>query len=277
MVDRITHNVLAGVNRLGDDQNVARPTLSALCVVHNGEAYLDACLASVRFCDEIVVVLDRCSDRSKEIAAAHGAKLVEGAWEIEGPRRNAGLDACTQAYVLEIDADERVSDALRADLVAVLAKRPNGGVFIPFENCIGGKPVRYGWGAYNGVGGKRCVFPRGSKRWGAGRLHPSITQPEEAARTTAQMTHLVYENIPHMFQRLLRYCRLAAEDMVEADALPSRWTTFRRVFSRFFKAYVQRQGHREGVYGVALATYSALYPLITHLMAKEIKARGVSS
>ena len=247
------------------------PTLSALCVVHNGEALLEACLASVAFCDEIVVVLDRCTDRSKEIAQRFDAVLVEGAWPIEGPRRNAGLEACTQDYVLEIDADERVPEALADELRAILSSRPKGGVFIPFDNRIGGAPVRFGWGAYNGVGGKRCVFPRGTKHWGAGRLHPSISQPDEAARTTERMIHLVYDDIPHMYQRLLRYCRLAAEDMVEQGKIPGAFSTGRRVFSRFFKAYVQRQGHKEGVYGVALAVYAGLYPLISHLMALELK------
>lgn len=249
-------------------------SLSALCVVHNGERLLEDCLASVAFADEIVVVLDRCTDRSKEIAQRHGAVLVEGGWEIEGPRRNAGLDACTKDYVFEIDADERVTPALAAEIRAILATKPNGGIFIPFDNRIGGKPITYGWGAYNGVGGKRCIFPRGSKRWGAGRLHPSITQPPEAARTSARMIHLVYDDIPHMYQRLLRYCRLAAEDMVEARKIPNAFTTGRRVFSRFFKAYVQRKGHKEGVYGVALAVYSALYPLFSHLMAIELRAKA---
>jgi glycosyltransferase involved in cell wall biosynthesis len=246
------------------------PTLSALCVVHNGENLLADCLASVAFCNEIVVVLDRCTDGSKAIALAHGAVLVEGGWEVEGPRRNAGLDACSKDYILEIDADERVPIALAEELLAIIAKSPQGGVFVPFDNRIGGKPITYGWGAYNGVGGKRCVFPRGAKRWGAGRLHPSIAQPEEVARTQARMIHLVYDDIPHMFQRLLRYCRLAAEDMAETGQTPSAFTTGRRVFSRFFKAYVQRKGHKEGVYGAALATYSGLYPLLTHLMAAEL-------
>jgi glycosyltransferase involved in cell wall biosynthesis len=249
------------------------PTLSALCVVHNGEALLEDCLASVAFADEIVVVLDRCTDRSKAIAQAHGAVLVEGGWEIEGPRRNAGLDACTKDYIFEIDADERVTPALQAEVRAILGARPQGGVFIPFDNRIGGQPITFGWGAYNGVGGKRCIFPRGAKRWGAGRLHPSITQPEEVARSTARMVHLVYDDIPHMYQRLLRYCRLAAEDMVEADTIPSVFTTTRRVFSRFFKAYVQRKGHKEGVYGAALAVYSGLYPLLSHLMAAEMRRK----
>jgi hypothetical protein len=74
-----------------------------------------------------------------------------------------------------------------------------------------------------------------------------------------------------MFERLLRYCRLAAEDMVDQNAIPPVAKTTRRFFSRFWKSYVSRQGRKEGFYGVALGLYSALYPALSHLMALEIR------
>jgi glycosyltransferase involved in cell wall biosynthesis len=247
------------------------PTLTALCVVHNGEADLPDCLESVRFADEIVVVLDRCTDGSKAIAARFGARILEGAWPIEGPRRNAGLAVCTSDYTLEIDADERVTPALAAEIRSALDQRPAGGVFIPFDNRIGGKAIAHGWGAYNGVGGKRCLFPSHTKSWGDERLHPPVKQLPEVMKLRAAMIHHVYRDLPHMYARLLRYSQLAAEDMVDRNAIPRPTKTLRRFFSRFWKSYVSRQGRREGFYGVALALYSALYPALSHLMALEIR------
>src|SRR5262249_26519769 len=89
-----------------------RVSLSALVVVHNEERQLADCLSSLGFADEIVVVLDRCNDRSREIARGFTEQLVEGAWEREGPRRHAGIDACGGDWIVEIDADERVSPEL---------------------------------------------------------------------------------------------------------------------------------------------------------------------
>lgn len=246
------------------------PRLSALAVVHNAEADLPACLESVRFADEIVVVLDRCTDRSREIALSFGARLVEGAWPIEGPRRNAGLDACTGEWILEIDADERVPPALAQEIRAVIVAAPKGSIVVPFDNRIGGRPIRHGWGAYNGVTAKRCLFAAGTKRWGPGRLHPSVQQAPIVATLKAAMIHEVYKDLSHMYARLLRYARLAAEDMAEAGAIPKPGKTARRFFSRFWKSYVARRGAREGFYGVALALYAGLYPVLTHLMAREI-------
>ena len=83
--------------------------LSALVVAHNEEAQLPACLELLDFADEVVVVLDNCTDGSRAIAEKFNARILEGDWEIEGHRRNAGLDTCRGAWILEVDADERAS------------------------------------------------------------------------------------------------------------------------------------------------------------------------
>src|SRR5439155_2520955 len=94
--------------------------LSALVVVHDEECQLAECLACLGFADEIVVVLDRCRDRSRDIAVGFAARLVEGAWEREGPRRHAGIEACRGEWIFEVDADERVTPELAAEIRQVV-------------------------------------------------------------------------------------------------------------------------------------------------------------
>ncbi len=83
--------------------SAARVRLSALVVAHDEEHQLGECLAGLRFCDEIVVLLDRCGDGSREVALRYTDRVVEGAWPIEGPRRQAGVDACRGEWIFEID------------------------------------------------------------------------------------------------------------------------------------------------------------------------------
>lgn len=246
--------------------------LTALLVLHNAEALLPECLASVAFADEIVAVLDRCTDGTKALCERAGARLVEGAWPIEGPRRNAGLAASAGDWILEVDADERVPPELAAEIREAIEKAPKGAILIPFDNRIGGVPVAHGWGAYNGVSAKRCLFAAGTKHWGDQRLHPSLRQAEIVLTLKARMIHHVYRDFPDMYARLLKYARLAAEDMVEEGKIPRPSKTLRRFFSRFWKSYVSRQGRKEGFYGVALGVFSALYPVLSHLMALELQA-----
>ena len=124
------------------------PRLSALVVAHNEEAQLADCLSRLSFADEIVVVLDRCTDRSRDIARDFTDRIVEGAWEREGPRRHAGIAACRGEWILEIDADERVIAATRRRDPAPSSRHsPADWHLIPVDNYIGDRLVRWGWGA----------------------------------------------------------------------------------------------------------------------------------
>ncbi|HUB94748.1 MAG TPA: glycosyltransferase family 2 protein [Stellaceae bacterium] len=243
------------------------PRLSALVVARNEEARLGPCLERLAFADEIVVVLDRSTDGSAEIARRFGARLVEGAWELEGPRRNAGIDACTGDWILEVDCDERVSAALAAEIRAATAKANDGYFLVTMANHVGERLIRHGWGAYNGVAAKASLFHAGAKRWGAGRVHPKIDLQGPRRRLDRPLDHYVYRDVSDMLRRLDRYTDLAAEDAVESGTVPGLGHSLRRIFSRAWKSYVARRGYREGSWGIALALMSALYPILVYLKA----------
>jgi glycosyltransferase involved in cell wall biosynthesis len=258
---------MADPNMAGDEKagRVPASRVSALVVVHNEERQLGACLACLAFADEIVVVLDRCTDRSKEIAEAAGAVLLEGAWEREGGRRNTGIAACSGDWILEVDADERVPDAVAREIRGRLAEAPPGYFLVGFDNHIGSRCIRYGWGAYNGVARKPCLFAKGCKSWGGERVHPRVELKGARGELAARIQHFVDRDIADMMARLNRYSSLAALDAADAGERPRIARALRRVFSRFWKAYVARRGYREGPYGLALGLFSALYPILTQL------------
>src|SRR5471030_2570334 len=97
------------------------PAISAVLCVRNEEAQLADCLRTLGFATEIVVVLDRSTDGSKAIAEQFGARIVEGAFDREGDRRHAGIDAANGPWIFDVDADERVTDALSAEIVRTVA------------------------------------------------------------------------------------------------------------------------------------------------------------
>ncbi len=248
----------------------------ALCA-RNEAANLPDCLAGAAFADEIVVLLDRSTDASGEIARAAGAKVIEGSWEIEGDRRNAAIAASAGPFVLELDADERITPALAEEIRAAL-NDPKADVFeIPFDNHISGRRVRYGWGAYNGTQAKKALFRKGAKVWGRGRVHPVVNFTGAQAKLASPMTHYVYADLSALVMKLNRYSDLRAQDLAEAGDAGSRWHAVRRVFSRFWKAYVARKGYREGYDGLALGLMAALFPLLSHLKAQELLARKTQS
>lgn len=245
------------------------PTLSAVVTVRNEEGQLADCLERLRFADEIVVVLDRCTDGSKAIAARFTDRLVEGAWELEGPRRNAGIDAAAGDWILEVDADERVNEGLAREIRATIAGAEPGHFLIPFDNYIGARLVRHGWGASWGVRAAARLFSRGAKRWSEQRVHPAIKLEGRERRLDTPIEHYFEGGLGGMLARLDRYTELRAADLRERGArLPPFIWTVRRGFSRFFKCYVSRKGYREGLWGFTIALMAALYPLLSHLKAE---------
>lgn len=242
--------------------------LSALVVAHNEEAQLADCLERLAFADEIAVVLDRCSDRSAEIARRFTDRLVVGAWPIEGDRRNSGIAACRGAWILEVDADERVPPALAQEIRRAIATAAPGHFLIPFDNYVGDRLVRHGWGGSWGVSAAPRLFSRGAKTWGPQRIHPAVALAGPKRRLTQPMIHYVDRNISDMLARLDRYSTARARDLRASGDIDSLGRNVRRLFTRFFKCYVQRRGYREGAWGFVIALFAGLYPLLAHLKAR---------
>ena len=242
--------------------------LTALVVAHNEEAQLGACLKTLAFADEILVVLDRTTDGSAMVASGFGVKLVVGAWPIEGDRRAAGIAAASGDWILEVDADERVTPDLAAEIRQSIERAQPGYFLIPFANHIGNRLVRFGWGAYNGVSMKPCLFAKGCKTWGRQRVHPKIELKGAKRQLTWPMIHYVYRDVADAIHRLNRYSSLNAEQMREEGRIGTLGPNLRRMLSRFWKSYVARRGYREGLYGLLLGLFSALYPILSYLKAR---------
>lgn len=249
---------------------MSTPRLSALVVVHNEEKRIAACLDRLRFADEIVVVLDKCSDGTKDIAATYTAALLEGSWDLEGDRRNAGIALCSGDWVLEVDADEHVTPELAAEIKTTIATTSFDWHEILVDNYIGERLVRHGWGGSFGKAAYPGLFRKGAKIWGRDRVHPSLTwNGRKGPMLTARINHYVDRNISDMIRRLDSYSTAKARDLRDrGETWGSTASNVRRMVSRFWKCYVSRQGYREGGYGFIIAVCAALYPMLSHLKAK---------
>lgn len=243
-------------------------TLSTLIVAHNEEKNLGACLESLRFVDEIVVVLDRCIDQSRQIAKHYTDHIIEGAWELEGPRRNTGIESCSCDWILEVDADERVPPALAEEIRMAISDAEAGYFQIPFHNYIGNTLVLNGWGASWGVSSKACLFAKNTKRWGNQRVHPSIELPELRGRLKNGIIHYVDKNISDMIRRLDSYTTAMAKDLRESGSIGTFPHNLRRIPVRFFKCYIMRRGFKEGYYGFLIALFASLMPMLAYLKAR---------
>ena len=227
--------------------------VSVVVVAHNEEAQLDDCLNGLTWADELVIVLDKCTDGSAEIARRYADRLIEGSWPIEGPRRHAGIDVANGPWILEVDADERITPDLAREI----------------EGIIGRRLVRYGWGGSFGKSTTLALYRQGCKRWGHQRVHPAISfTGKQGPNLANRLLHYVDRDVSDVIARLNRYTSARAQDMRDKNDRGSIPNDIRRMASRFVRCYLRRKGYREGGFGFLIALMAALYPIISTLKAR---------
>lgn len=254
------------------------PRISALVCAHNEEKRLAACLERLRFADELVVVLDRCTDGSAEIARRHADRVVTGAFPLEGPRRTAGVEACTGDWILEIDADEHVGLALGQEIRDTVNSAIEAAHFlIPVDNYVGHRLIRHGWGGSFGTSAVTRLYRRGVKSWKSERVHPGVKLMGHAGgKLVNPLIHHVDDDVSDMLRRLDRYTDLRAQDLIDKGQICSLPSAAFRGVRRFWKCYVRRKGYREGLWGVLIALMAGLFAFLSVLRARLILAESHS-
>ena len=243
--------------------------LSAVISARNEAHQLAECLGRLAFADEIVVLLDKCTDTTREVAEKFTDRIFEGDWAFEGDRRNAAIAHCRGEWVFEIDADERVPRELAEEIRATIESSSFDWHEILVDNYIGDKLVRHGWGASFGKAAYPGLFRKGAKTWGRQRVHPSLVwKGRKGPMLTHRIDHFVDRNISDMIRRLDNYSTARAKDLRDSGDIGSFANNLRRLISRFVKCYVGRQGYKEGGYGFLIALFAGLFPLLSHLKAK---------
>lgn len=248
--------------------------ISALIVAHNEEEKIEECLKSLVFADEIVVVLDKCTDSTKDIVEKYTQKIIEGSWDIEGIRRNIGLEECSFEWILEIDADERVSKELSNELIEAAQQDEYDSYIIKMDNYIGERLVKYGWLRVIGVLDKRIFIRKGLKKYKQdSQIHPDFEISGSVANLNNRLTHKMDSDISALIARFNRNTSWRAKDMLENSAKVN-YSTFKEIINinkRFVKSFISKKGYREGTLGLLIGMLCALYPFISRMKAKELQ------
>jgi Glycosyltransferases involved in cell wall biogenesis len=239
--------------------------ISVSLIAHNEAANLPRCLRSVAgWTSEIVVVTNDCTDDTVKIAQSFGAKTLENPWRDFQTQKNVSLDACTQPWVLALDADEEISSALRDELIAFFngdAPSRFHGADFPRKSWFLGRWITHGdWYP------DRCLrlFRRGSGRWGGDLAHTHVIVDGPVMRLRADLHHYSYATLPAQVFKISRQ----SDDFLRAQLLKKkRWSllaTFFRPPWRFFRAYVLRLGFLDGFPGFYIAASTAFGALLRY-------------
>jgi Glycosyl transferase family 2 len=185
-----------------------RERVAACLIAQNEQELLAAALDSVAFCDEVIVVDGGSTDRTVEIAQGAGAKVIENPWPGFAPQRNIALDAASSEWILEIDADERVTPALRASIEALLAApaAAPGMAVCPLRHRFLGRPLGPSakYPAY-----RSRLFRRGAYRHDESRtVHEGVEPHERPSVLDGDIEHELAATIREAVLDTWRYAQL---------------------------------------------------------------------
>lgn len=225
----------------------ARRPLSAVLITRNAASQLPACLAALEFCDDIVVIDSGSDDDTVAVARQHGARVIQRDWSGFGPQKQFAVEQARNDWVLCVDADERVSDELRAAIVAELAAPRYDAYRFPRCNRFMGRYLRHGEGYPDW---SLRLFDRRRARWSDDAVHEKVLADSEVGTLRGDLLHDSAETLEHYLAKQDRYTTLAAE---EALARGKRATLVHLVLSplvRFVKFYIVRFGFLDGLPGL---------------------------
>ena len=233
------------------------PTLSVILITRNEEANLADCLASLEgIAQQIVVVDTNSSDRTLDIAKSYGAVIAQPQdWPGFGPQKNRALDLATGEWVLSLDADERLTPALKSEIVTAIHHSAHVDCFaIPRLSWYCGRFIRHsGWNPDY----VDRLFQRGSARFSDDLVHERILPSGQVAKLENPMLHYSFMNYSQVLQKIDRYSTASAE---QAFAKGKTSTPLKAVLHgawSFFRTYFLQAGFLDGPQGFTLAMSNA--------------------
>ncbi|MBI5279206.1 MAG: glycosyltransferase family 2 protein [Burkholderiales bacterium] len=229
--------------------------LSAILITRNEEANIRDCLAALAFAREIVVVDCGSTDATVELARSEGARVVVTPdWPGFGPQKNRALDEATQPWVLAIDADERVTPALRDEIVAVVNAGVGDAWDMPRRSSYCGQYI-----AHSGWYPDRVtrLFRRGTARFTDDLVHERLATREPPMHLRSDLLHESFSGLEQVIDKMNRYSSAGAARMqaegrgasVAGAALRGLWA--------FIRTYLLKLGFLDGRMGFVLAVSNA--------------------
>lgn len=242
--------------------------ISATIITFNEERNIARVLESLRCCDEILVLDSGSNDRTVEIAAKLGARVVEASWHGYAAQKNIATELATHDWILSLDADESVSEALEAEIWQIKKAGPRvAGYSMPrLAQYLGRWILHSGWYPDRKV----RLFDRRKARWIGKFVHESVKVDGPVIDLKSNLLHFTCDSLSQHLRSMDGYTTLAAQEMVARGVkvtmsrmlLDPPWT--------FVRTYFLKLGFLDGAEGLAIAYMAALYNFVKFFKARHM-------
>jgi glycosyltransferase involved in cell wall biosynthesis len=250
-------------------------SLSVVIIAYNEEKVIEACIKSVNFAKEVIVLDSGSTDKTTEICSRLGAKVIACDWPGDGPQRNRGIAIASGDWILCLDADEQVSKNLAIELENTLATtEPEiNGFYIPFQSHYLGKAIRFGdWRGEKHLRLFRKGFGGYTSNgvYGAQGAHCRPEVQGRVASLNHRIHHFPFPTLEHMLEKMNRYSTGGAALKAQAGKQSSLSKALGHGFWTFFRGYILKAGFLDGREGFILAISNAEGCYYRYLKLQEL-------
>ncbi len=245
----------------------SRIKLSAAIITLNEEDKIGDCLASLSFADEIVVVDSGSEDRTVEIAESMGARTVFHRWEGHVQQKNFAIDQTRGEWILSLDADERVSEKLRDEIIDAVENPTADGYAMPrLVFYINRWIYHCGWYPARRI----RLFKRDKGRWTGENPHDTIRLDGKTGNFRGDLLHLSFDTISDHLRTIDSFTEIAATERVAKHKAAGLASIMTRPVATFVKMYFLRLGFLDGIPGLIISTLSAYHVFCKYVKISEM-------
>ncbi|HEV2016966.1 MAG TPA: glycosyltransferase family 2 protein [Gemmatimonadaceae bacterium] len=233
------------------------PGVTAVIAAHDESANIEACIASVEWAGEVIVVENGSLDDTVSLAKAAGATVISPPFTTIGLARNQAIVRAKTPWILVLDADERCTPELAKELQDEIRTTNVQAYRVPRRSFFLGKEIRHGgWG---GGKDKPIRLFRRDLRYNANQVHEHVDVPEGAqtGELKNSLLHYTYTSLDQYFEKFDRYSRWWAEQNYARGRRGTAGAVFFKPPARFVSMYLLKGGFRDGARGLVLASLAA--------------------
>jgi glycosyltransferase involved in cell wall biosynthesis len=247
--------------------------LTVTVITLNEAAHIREALASVAWADEIIVVDAGSSDETVAIARPLATRVEVADWPGYGAQKNRAASLASNDWILSIDADERVTPELAAEIRRVLEHPEARGYRIPRVTWYLGRWIRTtDW--YPDP--QLRLYHRRAGRWSLRPVHESVELDGEPGRLEHELQHFAYRDVSHHLATIDKYTTLAAEQWAAEGRRASALAAIVHAKLAFLRNYILRRGFADGSAGLLVSVLNSYYVFLKYVKLWEREHRGTA-
>ena len=241
--------------------------ISVIIITKNEESQIEDCLKSVSWADEIIVVDSESTDRTIDISKKYTNKIYIRKWEGYAPQKSYALSLAGNEWVLSLDADERITDNLKNEIMQNDFSRFDGYRILRENYFLDKLIISCGWGTDSQL----RLFKRDKTTLTDRLVHEGFTVNGKIGILKHPMTHFTYNSMEKAITKINHDSSLQAIEMCEKKGKVTGIKIIAHGIAAFYKSFIGLKGYKDGVYGFCIAFIDSLTNFLTYIKIWEIQ------